>query len=100
MTRIARVTVGALLGLVGCVSLVAAQGPLNASPTDWLGIVGFGSGGGALIAWGVQTEKSRSHSRRLDNLEKDRVTRDEHMEMKQDIRQIRDMMERRLRPRD
>lgn len=107
MTRTARVVVGALVGAMGCVSLAAAQGPLTANTTDWLSFVGFGSGAGALIAWGAQKEKVTSHSRRLDALEDDRVTRPEFetlggniRQIESDIRQVRDLLERRLRPRD
>lgn len=107
MTRTARVVVGALLGTMGCVALAAAQGPLTAPATDWLSFVGFGSGAGALIAWGTQKERVEAHSKRLDKLEDDRVTRPEFETMGQtirnievDIRQVREMLERRQRPRD
>lgn len=97
MTRRFVVALGALLG--GCVTVAAAQAtPVSA--VDWFGILGVGSGGGALIAWGVQTERVKSHSRRIEKLENDRVTRDEFREMREDIRNILVVVERRNRPRD
>lgn len=85
---------------MGCVALAAAQGPLNAPTTDWLSFVGFGSGAGALIAWGTQTERVKGHGDRLKKLEEDRVTRAEFRDLRQDVRQILELVERRQRPRD
>lgn len=104
MTRPVRILVGAVVGMVGCVSLAAAQGTLPGTPTDWMNVVGMGSGAGALVAWGIQTEKVRSHSRRLEALESNQMTRAEflsrHEELREDIRRLFDLIDRRRLPRD
>lgn len=96
---------GALVGAVGCVTVVSAQTQGAIGP-DLFNLVGFASGAGALIAWGTQTEKVKGHGRRLDALEDDRVTRSEFETMgttirdiQSDVRQVREMLERRQIPR-
>lgn len=106
MRTVLRVLLGALVGSAACVSTAAAQAGVVSLP-DLLSGIGFTAGAGALIAWGTQKEKVTSHGRRLDVVEQDRVTREEFATMgatirniEHDIRQVREMLERRYRPRD
>lgn len=98
---------GAILGTLVGVSVAAAQSPQGLGVPDVLNLVGFGAGAGALVAWGSQKEKVLNHASRLKVLEDDRVTRHEFDTMggnirniERDMRQVREMLERRQRPRD
>lgn len=101
--RLLRVLLGAALGTVAYVTVLAAQtsgGPVTLP--DLLSGVGFTAGAGALVAWGTQKEKVRGLGDRLKVVEDDRVTRPEFETMggsirnlESDVRQIREMLERR-----
>lgn len=106
MSRLGRTLVGALLASLAYVSILAAQGQNLVTLPDLLSGIGFTAGAGALIAWGSQKEQVKGHSERLDKLEDDRVTRHEFETMggtirniESDVRQIREMLERRQSPR-
>jgi len=67
-----------------------------------LGVSGFGMGAAALVSWGRHGKAVETHDVRLAELEEDRksrVTREEFKSMQQDIREIRQLLERRAGPR-
>jgi hypothetical protein len=108
MTRLTRILCGVLLCLAGCANVAFAQSASASVPLpDLLNSAGLLAGGTALIAWGRQSERIKSNARRLDTLEEDRVTRPEFETMgtnirniESDIRQVREMLERRQLKRD
>lgn len=107
MSRLWRALVGALLASLSYVTVLAAQGQPIVNLPDLFSGIGFTAGAGALVAWGSQKEQVKGHGKRLDHLEDDRVTRNEFETMggtirniESDVRQIREMLERRQRPRD
>ena|SRR6478609_3982922 len=107
MNPTVRVLCGALLGAVGCATALAAQTGQGVAVNDLLNVVGVGTGMGALVAWGTQKEKVAGHDLRIKKLEDDRVTRPEFEAMggtirniEHDLRQVREMLERRTHARD
>ena len=79
---------------------LAVSGAVAASPPDLLPGVSLSAAGIALVAWGVNQEKVKSQGKRLDVLESDRVTRSEFAGMRDDVKEIRGMLERRQLKRD
>lgn len=107
MTLLLRVVCGALLGSLLFVTALAAQMQPIVSIPDLFSGVGMAAGVGALISLGTYKEKVETHGSRLTKLETDRVTRSEFTSMdgtiqniQNDVRQVREMLERRSRPRD
>ena len=101
-----------LLGLVGvllmCAGRLMAQAGVGVSHAPlmdvaaFLGVSGFGMAAAALVSWGRHGRTVEDHSERIAELEDDRkarVTRDEFKSMQEDIREIRQMLERRTSPR-
>ena len=107
MTLLFRVVCGALLGSVLFVTALAAQMQPIVTLPDLFSGVGMAAGVGALISLGTYKEKVEAHGERLKVLEDDRVTRNEFETMggvirniESDVRQVREMLERRSHPRD